>query len=290
MLRRVTTSVIAAAALVGAAAAPANALIFGTNEGPENERGAVVRVHMLTEGGVAECTGTAVSAQWVITARHCTEGLAADDQGRISGMVTTGEGALGSESVRSHQVNAIADAYEADNVNGDVALIHVTTPMDVTPAEINYGDVVGQTGTAYGWSTLGTGATGTLPGTAINIEGKDVHPLYEPSQAYLTTSNRPAQLQQGDSGGPLFVDGKVAGVLSVGVGSLFNPVEISATYMHAKLEGLQGWVDATLATNPDAEPGELPEVPAGGIGQLIPQLPIVPGWAELIDIVGIDFL
>ena len=290
MLRRVTTSVIAAAALVGAAAAPANALIFGTNEGPENERGAVVRVHMLTEGGVAECTGTAVSAQWVITARHCTEGLAADDQGRISGMVTTGEGALGSESVRSHQVNAIADAYDADNVNGDVALIHVTTPMDVTPAQINYGDVVGQAGTAYGWSTLGTGATGTLPRTDINIQAQEQHPLYESSQAYLTTSNRPAQLQQGDSGGPLFVDGEVAGVLSVGVGSLSNPVLISATYMHAKLEGLQGWVDATLATNPDAEPGELPEVPAGGIGQLIPQLPIVPGWAELIDIVGIDFL
>ena len=37
-------------------------------------------------------------------------------------------------------------------------------------------------------------------------------------------------------------------------------------------------------------PGELPEVPAGGIGQLIPQLPIVPGWAELIDTVGNDFL
>lgn len=290
MLRRVTTSVIAAAALVGAAAAPANALIFGTNEGPENERGAVVRVHMLTEGGVAECTGTAVSAQWVITAQHCTEGLAADDQGRISGMVTTGEGALGSESVRSYKVNAIADAYDADNVNGDVALIHVTEPMDVTPAEINYGDVVGQTGTAYGWSTLGTGATGTLPGTAINIEGKDVHPLFEPSQAYLTTSNRPAQLQQGDSGGPLFVDGKIAGVLSVGVGSLFNPVEFSATYMHAKLEDLQGWIDATIATNPDAEPGELPEVTPGGFGQLIPQLPIVPGSAELIDIVGVGSL
>ena len=31
MLRRATTSVIAAAALAGVAAAPANALIFGTN-------------------------------------------------------------------------------------------------------------------------------------------------------------------------------------------------------------------------------------------------------------------
>ena len=76
----------------------------------------------------------------------------------------------------------------------------------------------------------------------------------------------------------------------MGVGSLFNPVEISATYMHAKLEGLQGWVDAIVATNPDAEPGELPEVTPGGIGQMIPQLPIVPGSPELIDIVGIDFL
>ena len=82
MLRRVTTSVIAAAALIGVAAAPANALIFGTNEGPESERGAVVRVHMLTEGGVAECTGTAVSAQWVITAKHCIDGYA--DAGTVT--------------------------------------------------------------------------------------------------------------------------------------------------------------------------------------------------------------
>ena len=290
MLRRATTSVIAAAALVGVAAAPASALIFGTNDGPADERGAVVRVHMLTNGGVAECTGTAVSAQWVLTAQHCIEGLAIDDQGRTSGMITTGEGALGSETVRSHQVNAVANALEANEANGDVALIHVTEPMDVTPAEINYGDVVGQPGTAYGWSTLGTGATGTLPRTDINIQAQEQHPLYESSQAYLTTSNRPAQLQQGDSGGPLFVDGKVAGVLSVGVGSLSNPVLISATYMHAKMEGLEGWVDATIATNPTNEPGEMPEVPGGGIGQLIPQLPIVPGWAELIDIVGIDFL
>jgi len=286
MLRRVTTSVIAAAALIGVAAAPANALIFGTNEGPESERGAVVRVHMLTEGGVAECTGTAVSAQWVLTAQHCIEGLATDDQGRISGMITTGEGALGSESVRSHQVNAVANAYEADNANGDVPLIHVTEPMDVTPAEINYGDVVGQPGTAYGWSNLGTGATGTLPGTAINVEDKDAHPLYEPSQAYLTTSTRPAQLQQGDSGGPLFVDGEVAGVLSVGIGSIINPVLISATYMHAKMEGLQGWVDATIATTPTNEPGEMPEVPGGGIGSLIPMLPVIPGSAEINDIIG----
>lgn len=286
MLRRLTTSVIAAAALIGVAVAPANALVFGTNDGPEEERSSVVRVHMNTEGGIAECTGTAVAPQWVLTAQHCIEGL---PEGPIAGIVTTGEGALGTPE-NTFQVNAVANALEANAANGDVALLHVTAPMNATIAGINYGDIVGQQANAYGWSTLGTGATGVLPRTVVSVEGKEAHPLYEASQAYLTASTRPAQLQQGDSGGPIFVDGKVAGVLSVGIGSIINPVLISGAYMHAKMEGLQGWVDATIATNPTDAPGEMPEVPGGGIGALIPQLPVIPAPADIIDIVGADFL
>ena len=287
MLRRVTTSVIAAAALVGVAAAPATALVGGPYAddagAPETEKNAVVRLNLATAEGIAECTGTAVSAQWVITAKHCIDGYA------DAGTVTVGQGAMGSDAVQTFRVNFVEAAPNAS----DVAMVHVTEDMGLAAYPgIDFNHVAaGTTATAYGWSTLGMGATGRLPLLEATVRGEEQHPLYKQSTAYVTTSQFPAQLQQGDSGGPLMVGGNVAGVLSVGVSSNpFIPVEISATYMHAKLEGLQGWVDATVATNPDAEPGELPEVTPGGIGQLIPQLPIVPGWAELIDIVGIDFL
>lgn len=285
MLRRVTTSVIAAAALVGVAAAPANALVFGDNGGDPAARAAVVRLHMATAGGVAECTGTAVAEQWVLTAHHCIEDLTLDDQGRISGTVTTGEGALGNEA-NTFRVNAAVAAKDTDPAFGDVALVHVTEALNVAPAPINFDDVVGAQADAYGWSSLGTGATGTLPRTTVSVNEKAQHALYTASEAYVTTSVRPAQLQQGDSGGPIFVNGGVAGVLSVGIGTIFNPVQISGTYMHAKMEGLQGWVDGVLATNPGEETGEMPEVPGGGIGSLFPVLPVIPGSAEIIDIVG----
>ena len=84
----------------------------------------------------------------------------------------------------------------------------------------------------------------------------------------------------------MFVDGKVSGVLSVGIGSIFNPVLISGTYMHAKMQGLEDWVDETTATDPTDPARELPEVPAGGIGSLIPMLPVIPGSAEINDIIG----
>lgn len=284
MLRRVTTSVIAAAALVGVAAAPANALVFGDNGGDSAERQAVVRIHLQAEGGIAECTGTAVAPQWVLTAQHCIEGL--DRNGGIAGSVTTGEGTLGSDAVQTYQVNAAVSALEANPEFGDVALLHVTQAMDVAPVKIDYEDAVGKQANAYGWSSLGTGATGQLPRTTVAVQEQATHLLYEESQAYVTSSVRPAQLQQGDSGGPMFVDGKVSGVLSVGIGSIFNPVLISGTYMHAKMQGLEGWVDETIATNPTDPARELPEVPAGGIGSLIPMLPVIPGSAEINDIIG----
>lgn len=287
MLRRLTTSVIAAAALVGVAVAPANALVFGDYAGEGDDRQAVVRINLLAEGGVAECTGTAIAEQWVLTAQHCIEGL--DREGGIAGTVTTKEGAMGNPD-NTFKVNAAVSARDTDKSFGDVALLHVTEPMGVAPAEINYGELApGAQADAYGWSTLGQGLLGQLPRTTVAVQQVEEHPLYPESTAYVTTSVRPAQLQQGDSGGPIFANGGVAGVLSVGIGDLFNPVLISGTYMHAKMAGLEDWVNGLIETRPTDPARDIPTPGAGSaLPELpaIPQLPVIPAPADIIDIVG----
>lgn len=279
MLRRIAATAAAAAASLALAAAPAGALAFaGWAEGPDAD--AVVRLQIATdqEGAFAQCTGTAVAPQWVLTAHHCIE-----DSPTPAGAVLVGQGA----DARTHMINAWRTP-----ASGDLALVHVTTPMNLAYYPAVSGAVAprGAAATVYGWSGLGQGATGDLPVAPATVTGYQDEPEFNDGAAYITRTELPTLLQQGDSGGPLFVGGTVAGVLSMAITELpAVPPVLTGYYLHAQTAPQAGWIASVIATNPTA-PAPQVEVPPAGSAIIPVPLPSIkqftPGGLNPADHIG----
>ncbi|MDN5655235.1 MAG: S1 family peptidase [Kocuria sp.] len=160
---------------------PVNYIVGGQPTNSPN----IVQLSFQTEGesGTFGCTGEAINSEWILTARHCTDG---------------------SQDMKAYYSN-------------DVGLVHLETPHEVssyaqvgdgyTPSPGDHGDIFGyglranqgQPDWLYtaGVNVLGT-STDAYEGEAIHIRGDD------------GASNH------GDSGGPLVINGKIVGVCSTG--------------------------------------------------------------------------
>ncbi|MGN9811847.1 S1 family peptidase [Micromonospora sp. BQ11] len=182
----------------GAVASPVSPYIIGGNTVSSAPWAAAV-----FSNGSFTCSGTVISSEWVLTARHCLGGSMSVRVGsvyRSSGGVT-------------RTVSASYSRY-------DLALMRLSSPVStsyVTLASSN--PPVGSTNTIYGWGQTcysGCSASSQLKTASVRVTSTSYTDAYG-GQAIRSTEIT-GNAWRGDSGGPQFYNGRQVGVASTADG------------------------------------------------------------------------
>ncbi|TDC37929.1 DUF1986 domain-containing protein [Micromonospora sp. KC213] len=153
--------------------------------------------------GSFTCSGSVISADWVLTAKHCVSGSMSVRIGsvhRSSGGVT----------------RTVAATYS----RYDLALMRLSSPVSAPPVTLaNSNPPVGSTNTIYGWGQTcyrGCSASSQLKTASVRVTSTNVTDAYG-GQAIRSTEIS-GNAWRGDSGGPQFYDGQQVGVASTADG------------------------------------------------------------------------
>ena len=205
-----------------------SALVVGGSTAPDRWGSSVVRI--ITEDG-SLCSGTLISASWVLTAAHCVENRATIYTGSTSvpSLVSAG-GASGS----AHPYFSITSL----SIRYDFGLYRLDSPVTVDPALLpglaSYDDTwawqTGRVVTVIGWGRTAAGGvvSSTLQSADLNVVSDSdcarldlaLGNVYDPSTALCARSTISSACN-GDSGGPVVALGtdnrfRIVGVTSYG--------------------------------------------------------------------------
>jgi secreted trypsin-like serine protease len=219
------------------------------------------QIALTTSSGFQFCGGSILNASWVVTAQHCVAGGSADMR-VVAGITRKSQQATG--QIRAVDGVTTFPGFSNPELGGDVALVHLATPLDLSGANaraiglVTAADAAADTtdpgviSTVTGWGALAAG--GSSPDTLQTV---DV-PLVSNAQTSalygqtITADQLAAGVLngggkdscQGDSGGPLTVKvagaDKLAGVVSWGNGC----ADAQFPGLYARVSSFQPYISA----------------------------------------------
>ncbi|GLY07200.1 MULTISPECIES: trypsin-like serine protease [Actinoplanes] len=154
--------------------------------------------------GSFTCSGTIISANYVLTARHC-----------ISGTMSVRVGSVNRTS------GGTTSAVSATSTRYDLALMRLSTPISTTYMALSSAyPPVGSTNSIYGWGMTcysGCDASTTLKTASVQVTSTNQTDAYGGRAIGSTRINGNAW--RGDSGGPQVYNNAQVGVASTADGS-----------------------------------------------------------------------
>ncbi len=195
-----------ATALTGILAAPAaaNAVEPGPDQiiGGNTVASAPWAAAVLSNGSFT-CSGTIISANYVLTARHC-----------INGTMSVRIGSVNRSS------GGVTRTVAATSTRYDLALMRLSSSVSTTYMPLsNAYPPVGSTNSLYGWGQTcysGCGASTTLKTASVRVTSTNQTDAYGGRAIGSTAINGNAW--RGDSGGPQVYNGAQVGVASTADG------------------------------------------------------------------------
>lgn len=204
---------------------------------------AIGRLDILGSGGPAICSATLIATDWVLTAKHCTEGLLpADIRFAIGHMPDASDRAFTVSVVREHPVSDVALLQLSEAVTDSVP--------DVTPIRLFTGTLddtwIGQVMEAAGFGQTEDMTLGTRYFTAEPIDS------FVDDEVWVDGQGQHG-LCGGDSGGPLLTQATSDGTVRV-IGELrggdTSCVDVDHyTRVDLCRDWIEQWVGATPTTD-----------------------------------------